>query len=281
MCEVSKFDIRKMLDGIDMSSYSHLLICINRLNGCCSLKLVDFSEKLGDAVKGIEEDGIYKVISVCDICKDMCINLDEYGMIVGESSKMTTSEEALEYAKEKHNGQYRCDGTDYIVHPMRVANYVSELKESKNIETLLASAYLHDTLEDTDATYYDLVGKFGSQVASIVLELTNDEDLKKELGKTKYLEIKMKNMSSWALVIKLCDRLDNVSDLKDRDDYFRNKYAKETIEILDYLLNNRDLSSTHLCIIKRIVEYLNMCKVDSCEVVETIHSVDNKVKALV
>ena len=146
MCEVNKTDIKKMLEGIDVSSYSHLLICVNRLNGCCSLKLVDFCEKLGDAVKDIEEEGIYKVISVCDICKDMCVNLDEYGVISEENVKTSTSEEALEFAKEMHNGQYRCDGTDYIVHPIRVANYVSELKESKNIETLLASAYLHDTL---------------------------------------------------------------------------------------------------------------------------------------
>jgi (p)ppGpp synthase/HD superfamily hydrolase len=281
MCEVNKTDIKKMLEGIDVSNYSHLLICVNRLNGCCSLKLVDFCEKLGDAVKDIEEEGVYKVISICDICKDMCVNLDEYGVISEENVKTSTSEKALEFAKEMHNGQYRCDGTDYIVHPIRVANYVSELKESNNIETLLASAYLHDTLEDTDATYYDLVGKFGSQVASIVLELTTDEDLKKVLGKTKYLEIKMKNMTSWALVIKLCDRLDNVSDLKDMDDFFRNKYAKETAEILDYLVDNRSLSKTHLCIIKKIIEKLNMCKVDSTEVVDKINLVNDKVKALV
>ena len=81
MCGVSKSDISKMLEGIDVSKYSHLLICVNRLNGCCTLKLVDFYEKIGEVVKKIEEEGIYKVISVCDICKDMCVNLDEYGVI--------------------------------------------------------------------------------------------------------------------------------------------------------------------------------------------------------
>lgn len=280
MCEVSKSKLEKMLEGIDMSKYSYLLICVNRLNGCSSLKFVDLGEKLKDVVNSVEAEGIYKVVSVCDICKDMCINLDEYGVISDDISKKSTSENALEYAKKMHSGQYRCDGSEYITHPMRVADYVSSFKESKNIDTLLASAYLHDTLEDTNATYYDLVSNFGSQVASVVLELTNDEDLKKALGKTKYLEIKMKNMSSWALVIKLCDRLDNVSDLKDRDESFRNRYAKETAEIIDYLLNNRELSNTHLCIIKRIVEYLNMCKVDNKEICDTIYSVDNKIKAL-
>lgn len=279
MCEVSKTKLEKMLEGIDISKYSHLLICVNRLNGCCTLKFVGFGEKIGDIVTDIEDEGVYKVVSVCDICKDMCINLDEYSTFEDTNIK-STSENALEFAKKMHSGQYRCDGTEYITHPMRVADYVSSFKESKDMETLLASAYLHDTLEDTSATYYDLVSNFGSQVASVVLELTNDEDLKRELGKTKYLEIKMKNMSSWALVIKLCDRLDNVSDLKDRDECFRNKYARETAEILDYLLNNRELSSTHLCIIKRIVECLNMCKVENKEIVDTIHSVDDKIKAL-
>lgn len=277
------YDVSKMLDDVDCSKYSHLLMCINRLNGSCYLKLVGFNEELNSAIYDVEKEGVYQIISticICDLCKDTDSEIGDYNITLDVPCKKSTSEEALEYATMKHRGQYRTDGTEYITHPIRVANYVSDFKESKNIETLLASAYLHDTLEDTDATYYDLVGKFGSQIASIVLELTNDEDLKKLIGKTKYLEIKMKNMSSWALVIKLCDRLDNVSDLMDRDEKFRNKYVRETAEILDYLLNNRELSSTHLCIIKRIMDCLNRCVIDSKDVETTIESVGAKIKAL-
>ena len=43
---------------------------------------------------------------------------------------------------------------------------------------LIEAAYLHDTIEDTNATYYDIVHEFGPGVASIVLELTTDEDMK-------------------------------------------------------------------------------------------------------
>ena len=103
-------------------------------------------------------------------------------------------------------------------------------------------AYLHDTLEDTKATYYDLLKYFGPQVAGIVLELTTDEDMRKEIGKEKYLSIKMKNMTSWALVIKLCDRLDNVSDLCNGSEEFRERYVAETLGILNYLVDNRKLS---------------------------------------
>lgn len=165
---------------------------------------------------------------------------------------------ALQYATEKHKGQFRRDGSEYIIHPTRVANYVAKFKISNHLQTLISSAYLHDTIEDTDTTYYDIINTFGSQIASIVLELTTDEDLKKEIGKARYLSIKMKNMSSWALVIKLCDRLDNVSDLNNAPKEFRERYTKETIEILKYIIDNRKLSLTHINIIKEILHQLNL-----------------------
>lgn len=168
--------------------------------------------------------------------------------------------EALEYATIMHKGQTRRDGSDYINHPIRVANYVYKFKKSKQLDILIMCAYLHDTLEDTKTTYYDLIDRFGIQVASIVLELTTDEDLKKEIGKEKYLKYKMKNMSSWALVIKLCDRLDNITDSKNTNKEFRDKYEKETEAIIDYLINNRKLSKTHLSIIKEILKELTLIK---------------------
>jgi len=164
---------------------------------------------------------------------------------------------ALDYATKKHKGQFRRDGSEYIVHPQRVANYVFQFKKSKNIEALIISAYLHDTIEDTDTTFYEIAETFGPQVASLVLELTTDNDMRKELGKTKYLSIKMKNMSSWALVVKLCDRLDNISDLKTATPEFQKRYSKETFDIIEYLLNNRKLSKTHMNIIKCIVDKLS------------------------
>lgn len=165
-------------------------------------------------------------------------------------------EKALNYAKKMHEGAYRHDGRPYIMHPIRVAKYVETFKKSSNLEELIKAAYLHDTVEDTEATYYDIVNMFGPQVASLVLELTTDEDMKKILGKTTYLKIKMKNMSSWALVLKLCDRLDNVSDLSNSSTEFQIKYTKETLEILDYLIQNRVLSKTHIVIINQILKVL-------------------------
>ncbi|MBQ6816992.1 MAG: hypothetical protein IJO27_01015, partial [Bacilli bacterium] len=121
---------------------------------------------------------------------------------------------------------------------------------------------------------------FGGQIAGLVLELTSDNDIKEYLGKTKYLEIKMMNMSELALFIKLCDRLDNVSDLTTSDEKFRNKYVKETLEILEFLLSNRKLSETHISVIKNILNNLIKCKFQ-CECVEPeVDKLNCKVKQL-
>lgn len=184
--------------------------------------------------------------------------------------------EAIEFATTMHKGQTRHDGSDYINHPIRVANYVSKFKQSKNLDMIVICAYLHDTLEDTKTTYYDIIEKFGIQVASIVLELTTDEDLKNEIGKEKYLKYRMKKMSSYALVIKLCDRLDNLKDLKNSNEKFRQKYVKETIGIIQYIVFNRKLSITHIKIIKEIVNELKLINKIDNEYKENVKMISKK-----
>lgn len=169
----------------------------------------------------------------------------------------TKTKEALEYATMMHKGKTRKDGSDYIYHPIRVANYIAnldleELEKYKNL--LVISGYLHDTIEDTDTTYYDIANRFNPIIASLVLELTNDEELKKEIGKTKLLQIKMTNMTDLALIIKLADRLDNIKDSVNSNDEFRIKCLKETIEILIFVLDNRDLNKIHIFITKEIIQ---------------------------
>jgi (p)ppGpp synthase/HD superfamily hydrolase len=160
---------------------------------------------------------------------------------------------ALRYAVKAHAGQFRSDGTPYVKHPERVANFVRRFKKSKNLDALISAAFLHDTIEDTDTTHEDLEKMFGGLVASLVKELTSDKEKIKEVGKTDYLAQKMSTMSSWALVIKLADRLDNVQDIATaRTPSWRQKYKKETEGILDKIEKDRKLSTTHKRIIKEI-----------------------------
>jgi guanosine-3',5'-bis(diphosphate) 3'-pyrophosphohydrolase len=164
-------------------------------------------------------------------------------------------ERAIIFATEKHKGQIRKgNGRPYILHPLSVMQHLYNYKKSKNINILAMATVLHDCLEDTDTTIEEIAELFGYHVASIVIELTSDNDKIKEQGKAPYLLAKMLGMSSYALVIKLCDRLDNINDMVDMNENFRIKYIKETNFILNGLLDNngRFLSKTHLRLIKEI-----------------------------
>lgn len=155
-------------------------------------------------------------------------------------------EEALQFATQAHAGQKRAGGAPYISHPVRVAQHVEQWKQSHNIEALISAAYLHDTLEDTDTTHEALHDLFGGLVASLVQELTSDKAQIEKMGKQNYLAHKMAAMSSYALVIKLADRLDNVKDIATaRTPEWRARYAAETNHILDFIEKNRALSGTH------------------------------------
>lgn len=169
---------------------------------------------------------------------------------------MNISEIAKNFATQKHNGQTRKNGDPYIVHPISVASLLEKYKKSHNINRLIAAAYLHDTLEDTNTSYYELVDVFGYDIASLVMELTTDEKMNKEIGKNKYLAYKLNSMTKWALAIKLCDRLDNISDLQIMNEDFKKRYLEETIFIIDYICENRYLTNTHRKIIKDIVDIL-------------------------
>jgi len=162
---------------------------------------------------------------------------------------------AYRTARERHAGQNRkFDNKPYFVHPSRVARLVSKYKgTSKNLEQLLKAAVLHDTVEDTDLTLNEIRKDFGNLVASIVNELTSDVHGIKAEGKKEYLADKMANkLSDYALVIKLADRLDNVSDFNIAPESFVKKYKDETNYILDALESKRKLTQTQKNIIKEI-----------------------------
>lgn len=165
---------------------------------------------------------------------------------------------ALAYATQAHQGQTRSGGEPYIGHPVRVAQIVQRYKQSHNIDALIQAAYLHDTIEDTDTTQEALHDLFGGLVASLVLELTSDLEKIKQVGKKDYLAKKMAHeLSSWGLVIKLADRLDNVQDIATaKDDKWRNRYKSETLHIMDYIEQNRVLTSTHRKLVSLIRDKL-------------------------
>lgn len=162
-------------------------------------------------------------------------------------------EKAIEFAVEKHKGQKRKgDGRPYILHPMEVASLIIKHKKSDNSYLLGACAVLHDTVEDCKVPLSEIVKKFGLPVASIVEELTLDKTKYETIGKAEYLAQHTVKMSSYALAIKLCDRLSNIMDLSTMPKEFRDKYKEETKIILDRLKTRSKLTKTHRKLIRMI-----------------------------
>lgn len=159
---------------------------------------------------------------------------------------------AIRFAEEKHQGQKRkFSGEDYISHPIIVSYYIPYFKKSKNINNLICAGILHDTVEDTRTSYDEILQQFGIQVASLVFELTSNQEEIDKIGKCQYLKNKLVGCSSYALVIKLLDRLANISDNPTE------KMLQDTKDIISFVKENRKLTKTHLKIIAKIEEVLN------------------------
>ena len=157
--------------------------------------------------------------------------------------------DVIAFATQKHKPQTRkFNGEPYITHPLRVAEIVKKFTTDL---TLISVAILHDTLEDTNTTYEEIKDKFGIKVANMVYTLTNDKDQLKILGKGEYLLQKINNMKSAELLVKLADRLDNVSDLSLDNENWSRQYATQTDYILSNL-NNPNINNNHLVIINQI-----------------------------
>lgn len=166
-------------------------------------------------------------------------------------------EKTLIFAVKSHMGQKRKgNGLPYIVHPIGLASILMEVKESKNMNLLLCAMFLHDVPENCGVSIKKIAKKFGHHVAALVEELTLDKEKYETIGKTKLLCQEVLKMSSYALSIKLADRLYNVRDTKTMPQDFRVRYFDETKEILKALEAKRKLSGSQkklVNLIKKVI----------------------------
>src|ERR1039457_6492112 len=116
---------------------------------------------------------------------------------------------AAHFAAEKHSGQRRkgAAAEPYVNHLLEVAELVSSALAEPDTNLVIA-ALLHDTVEDTVVTKEVLVETFGSDVADLVMEVTDDKSLPK--AERKRLQIAHAwQISVRAQVIKLADKISN------------------------------------------------------------------------
>jgi len=121
--------------------------------------------------------------------------------------------QALAFAAHKHRDQRRKDegASPYINHPIALADIlVNEGGVTDHV--VLCAAILHDTIEDTETTYEELVGAFGTDIADVVREVTDDKSLDK--AERKLLQIEhAAHASRRAKLVKLADKTCNLRDL--------------------------------------------------------------------
>jgi GTP diphosphokinase / guanosine-3',5'-bis(diphosphate) 3'-diphosphatase len=125
---------------------------------------------------------------------------------------LATFVKAVDFAARKHRFQRRkdVDASPYINHPIAVANVLAtEAVISDSI--MLCAAVLHDTIEDTETTATELTQIFGEQVTQIVLEVTDDKSLPKQVRKELQIE-HAPHLSAYAKLVKLADKICNLRD---------------------------------------------------------------------
>ena len=141
---------------------------------------------------------------------------------------------AYVFAMQAHGPQKRASGDPYFSHPLEVAGILTDLK----LDTpTIATALLHDTVEDTSTTIADIENDFGAEIAGLVDGVTKLSQLELFSERTKQAENFRKLMLAMSndirvLLVKLADRLHNMRTLsyvKSADT--RRRIAQETIEI--------------------------------------------------
>jgi len=138
----------------------------------------------------------------------------------------------LELAKMLHNGQTRTDGSPYVNHPRRVADIV-EIHGGSDEQ--IYAALLHDTIEDCSIAPENLEFFVGKEITGLVCELTNivPKNCKFEV-KQAQLVGHCRVMSDEAKLIKLADRLDNLTDAcRCWELWQAQRYARAGLEIVE------------------------------------------------
>lgn len=141
-------------------------------------------------------------------------------------------QKAYDFAKSKHETQKRNSGEPYFIHVFAVAQNCARL--GMDVETIIGGL-LHDTLEDTDATEEEIQEQFGETILFLVKGVTKLGKLKYR-GQERHVESMRKFFVAMSedlrvLIIKLADRLHNVSTLQHVRPDKRMRIAVETIAV--------------------------------------------------
>ena len=156
-----------------------------------------------------------------------------------------TLSKAYDFALKAHEKQKREEGSPYIIHPVAVANILTELKLDS---ATIATGLLHDTIEDTHATYKTIEEEFGREVADLVEGVTKISEIENQAISNSKAENYRKLILATSkdirvLLVKLADRLHNMRTMHFVSDKEKQiKKAKETMEIYSPLADRMGMN---------------------------------------
>ena len=216
--------------------------------------------------------------------------MDQVRTYINAPQDLELIEKAYLFAKEKHEGQFRVSGEEYINHPLATAIILTSVYADT---PTLCAGLMHDVLEDTDTTKQDIENEFGKEIASLVYGVSKISRIHFSTENDALVEYYKKIIVGMSedvrvIIIKLADRLHNMRTLWALPEEKRKSKAKETLEILSPIAHHlgihkikselEDLSLRYLKpdVFYDIAEKLNNTKLERDNVVaEMLTSVSN------
>ena len=153
---------------------------------------------------------------------------------ITDEDQLKTIEKAYLFAKEKHAGQYRKTGEDYIIHPLNVAMILTIIYADYQT---ISAGFLHDVLEDCDCTAEEMTERFGSEITKLVQGVTKLSKIHFSTENEYLIDYYKKIIVGMSedvrvIIIKLADRLHNMRTLWATPPDRQKVKAKEALEIL-------------------------------------------------
>lgn len=183
-----------------------------------------------------------------------CKQADKAVELLYKYIKPTASiEKAVAFTREKHKGQYRKSGEEYVVHPILVCVFVAYLGGD---ESMVVAGLLHDVVEDTSCSTEEVKAMFGEEVGHLVDGLTkimeirdlelipsdsNEKLIASALTFRKMLIASIRDVR--VLVVKLCDRLHNMLTLSALDPLKQRRISEETLVVYAPIAHRLGISS--------------------------------------
>ena len=179
--------------------------------------------------------------------KDLTIEklMDKIKTYITDENELSVIDKAYKYAYEKHFGQKRLTGEEYIIHPLNVAYILTRI--SADYETLSA-ALLHDVVEDCGVSVSEIEENFGHNIAILVDGVTKINKLNLS-GTTEALINNQRKIlvglseDVRVIIIKLADRLNNMQTLFVHSEKKQKETAWETLDILTPIADRLGINS--------------------------------------